>query len=154
MLPGPPASSVTVTLIDEPLDVRWLMSGSWSMWDDLLCAGHAHMADESVYIAGGTRSFFNSATGEYIAEGLAHGTRATPSWLRLAGDMRGAPPGQPAARWYPTVTRLKDGRMLVSAGGELCPRHARSCVDRAYTGGDVRLADAQTRIQLSGTQAS
>jgi hypothetical protein len=120
MVPGSPAASVQVALIDEPLDVRWLSSAPWSVWDDLLCAGHAHMADGSVYIAGGTRSYFNGTTSEYIAEGLAYGSRATPQgWLRLAGDMVGAPPGEPPARWYPTVTRLADGRMHVSAGAVL-----------------------------------
>jgi hypothetical protein len=92
------------------------------------------MADGSVFIAGGSRSFLNATTGEFLAEGLAYGTRATASdWVRLAGHMVGAPPGEQPARWYPTITRLADGRMLVAAGADLLSTPSPNLTVESYT---------------------
>jgi hypothetical protein len=134
MVPGSPTASVTVTSIDEPVDIQLLTAGPWNTFDNLLCAGHAHMADGSVFIAGGTRSFLNSTTSEYFAEGLAYSTRSTATdWVRLAGNMLGAPPGEQPARWYPTVTRLADGRMLVAGGADLVSIPSPNLTAESYT---------------------
>jgi hypothetical protein len=69
---------------------------------DLFCSGHAFMADGWLFVAGG-----------HIQNGvgLAKASRydpATDSWT--------AEPDMNAGRWYPTVTTLSNGDMLVVSG--------------------------------------
>ncbi|MGQ0671074.1 MAG: hypothetical protein ACT4PO_15680, partial [Actinomycetota bacterium] len=72
---------------------------------DLFCSGHSVLPDGRVLVVGGTR---------WEAHGL-DGTKkvdvfdpATDSWSR-AEPMR-------YARWYPTVTELPSGKMLIFSG--------------------------------------
>jgi chitodextrinase len=73
---------------------------------DLFCAGHALLPDGRVFVAGGNvnnhiglhdSSFFNPTA---------------QSWSSGAKMLYG--------RWYPTVTELADGRMLVTGGETTC----------------------------------
>src|SRR4030095_15527639 len=69
---------------------------------DLFCSGHAFMADGKLFVAGG-----------HIQNGvgLAKSSRydpATDSWT--------PGPDMNAGRWYPTVTTLSNGDMLVVSG--------------------------------------
>ena len=74
---------------------------------DLFCAGHAPLPDGRVLVAGGHN-------GGYI--GIKNTTIFNPannSWTDV-GDMQ-------YPRWYPTLTKLPDGRMLVVSGSTNCP---------------------------------
>src|SRR6185369_7847581 len=68
---------------------------------DLFCAGHGLLPDGRVFVAGG----HNMA--DYV--GLKNATIFDPSTLAWSSA-----PTMSFGRWYPTVTTLGDGRMLVS----------------------------------------
>ena len=70
---------------------------------DLICAGHAFMGDGRLFVAGGQdgRSFFGLATASIYDP-------ATDQWSPV--------PDMNAGRWYPTVTTLSNGDMLVTSG--------------------------------------
>ena len=73
---------------------------------NLFCAGHALLPDGRVFVAGGTIS---------DANGLHDATIFNPStqtWSSAAKMQYG--------RYYPTVTELGDGRMMVTSGETTC----------------------------------
>ncbi len=74
---------------------------------DLFCAGHGLLSDGRVFIAGGhnMQDYF----------GIQNGTIFNPTTLAWSSV-----PAMSFARWYPTVTALPDGRMLVSSGAINC----------------------------------
>ena len=90
--------------------------------ETLFCSGHTLMADGSIFVAGGTLlvSLYEAAT-ETTANwiyGMPNVTRysfATGTWSR-GEDMRGLGASGSNLRWYGTVTRLADQRMLISSG--------------------------------------
>ena len=69
---------------------------------NLFCSGHAFLADGRLFVAGG-----------HLADGA--GVNQTTVYDPVAGTWT---PGAPmnAGRWYPTVTRLPDGSVLVLSG--------------------------------------
>lgn len=73
--------------------------------DDVLCAGHAPVSDGRLLIVGGERKRGQQETGLDYALILNSKERA---WNRIVPDMRGG------TRWYPTVTRLADSRILIT----------------------------------------
>ncbi|MFP5256672.1 MAG: galactose oxidase-like domain-containing protein [Acidimicrobiia bacterium] len=112
-------------LIDEipqPVEIDRLLQGNLVVSDSYYCAGQSITADGKVFTAGGTRAWTDQATNAAATIiGLQHETIFDPStdeWSRLPGAMVGNGQLSVAARWYPTVTRLPDGRMLVTAGFE------------------------------------
>lgn len=95
--------------------------------ENLFCTGHAPMADGRYLMAGGNKE------GQYCDDagacvealrGLDYGLtydQATESFTIIDQKMTGG------RRWYPTVTRLADGRMMVTAGdavAELVKNHS------------------------------
>lgn len=77
------------------------------------CAGQGLTATGEVFLAGG--SVFQGIG--FL--GLRYGQRFDgQSWSRLPAEMVGKGIDGTAARWYPSVTRLGDGRMLVLGGSE------------------------------------
>jgi len=89
------------------------------------CSGHALTADGDIFVAGGTLLYqlyqaSSQTTVNYIY-GMPNVTRysfATGAWSR-GENMRGTGQTGSILRWYGTVTRLSDERMLVSSGYEL-----------------------------------
>jgi hypothetical protein len=69
---------------------------------DIFCAGHAYMADGRLFVAGGHLRIFVGVPTASLYD------PATDRWS-LAPDMN-------AGRWYPTVTPLSNGDMLVVSG--------------------------------------
>ena len=69
---------------------------------NLFCGGHAFMPDGRLFVAGG---HLNDGDGSPQASTYNY---VTNTWESL--------PQMDTGRWYPTVTALPDGRMLVSAG--------------------------------------
>ncbi|MEM7306735.1 MAG: galactose oxidase early set domain-containing protein [Planctomycetota bacterium] len=85
--------------------------------DDIFCAGHTLTSDGTFFSAGGTRTTLNTVTAEYNQYGLPYAVLFDgTSWTRPSEDMKVAGVLGGAARWYPTCTRLADGRILVTAG--------------------------------------
>jgi galactose oxidase-like protein len=73
---------------------------------DLFCAGQGLLADGRVFVAGGTVSTHSGLHDSTLFD------PATQTWSSGAKMLYG--------RWYPTVTELGDGRMLVTAGETTC----------------------------------
>ncbi len=118
--PGSPLpSQLQVDELREPIEIDTGQKDGWTINDDLFCMGQNLTAAGSVFTAGGTRSFWNGA-GDVRAAGLDYSTLYDgTSWVRLPGSMAGTGPIGTPRRWYPTVTRLANGRMLVTGGFEV-----------------------------------
>ena len=80
---------------------------------DLFCAGHSFLADGRLFVAGGNVEL-NGITG--FAKASIYNPLMN-TWTGLP-DMPGMPnvPGGYSGRWYPTVTVLANGDVLVVAG--------------------------------------
>jgi hypothetical protein len=78
------------------------------------------MADGRFFEAGGTRIMVNVQNGSTVTTAPSYATVFDgQTWNRIPQDMKGvAMLGEPR-RWYPTVTRLPDMRMLVTGGFDL-----------------------------------
>lgn len=77
---------------------------------NLFCSGHAFLPNGSLFVAGGHDHADGSGLGDGI--GLDHATIYNPftnTWSVKAAEMN-------AGRWYPTVTTLANGQMLVISG--------------------------------------
>jgi hypothetical protein len=80
---------------------------------NLFCSGHALLPDGRLLIAGGHIGIWdNNARGAFIFDAfLASSAEAISPLNFLAQPVR-----MQNARWYPTVTALPDGKMLISSG--------------------------------------
>lgn len=132
--------TVTVSPNPPPLanHVPGVQYGQWHVIDVISCAGHTLAEDGSLIVVGGTRLVSDGPppwedVGNVEPAGLEDFAAvfgfsdslafnpATDSWSTLP-NMIG--PGQlgftgPGVRWYPTTTRLADGRILVTSGLEM-----------------------------------
>lgn len=116
----PPPAEVTSPDMDVPLDAIDLFVPPWLIQDDLFCAGHSLTADGALFVAGGTRAWFDVTTGGLLATGLPYAmTFDGVDWTRVPADMQATANLDFPARWYGSVTRLADGRMLVMGGDDL-----------------------------------
>ena len=79
---------------------------------NIFCAGFAHLYDGSLFIAGGNKN----AQLEGIAQTHLFNP-ATNGWS--------LGPTMAAGRWYPSVTPLTNGEMLITEGGPDTPRCGR-----------------------------
>lgn len=94
----------------------------WEEGEALLCAGHTWLADGTLFYAGGTA--FERDTdpstlpnpggnhGDLIAVGTRRGARFDP----FAAAWRLTTSSRLGGRYYPTNTRLPDGRIVVASG--------------------------------------
>lgn len=73
--------------------------------DSLFCAGHAHMADGRMLQVGGS-----ARGGAGLRYGFVFSEGTEPAWTAIDQDLLGG------LAWYPTVTRMVDGSMLVISG--------------------------------------
>src|SRR5262245_2712167 len=73
---------------------------------NIFCAGQAFLADGRAFIAGG-----HITPGVGLADGNVF-DELTGTWTRTSS--------MAFPRWYPTVTKLADGRMLVTSGSDSC----------------------------------
>ncbi len=95
----------------------------WHLEETLFCSGHALMADGSIFVAGGT--YLWHATNPAGAmrlwiDGIPNATLyhyPQRTWHRLP-EMVGRGANNGNQRWYGTVTRLADERMLITGGYE------------------------------------
>lgn len=132
--------AVTVSPNHPPLINHFpgVQYGQWHVTDTISCAGHTFAEDGSLVVVGGTRLVSDGPapwlepTGvegfgleDFAAifglpDALAF-SATTDTWSTLP-NMIG--PGQamftgPGVRWYPTATRLADGKIMVTSGLEL-----------------------------------
>ncbi len=80
---------------------------------NIFCAGFAHLSDGSLFIAGGNRDAqLNGIPQTHLFN------PATNTWL--------LGPNMAAGRWYPSVTPLANGEMLITDGGPDIPEVRRT----------------------------
>ena len=116
---GLPAE-VTVDSLAEPVEFDEAIFGNLFVNDDLFCAGNSITADGSVFTVGGTRAFYDLTTLELGVLGIPTATVFDgTSWDRVAAPMLVEGAFGNVGRWYPSATRLRDGRMLVTSGYEM-----------------------------------
>jgi hypothetical protein len=92
--------------------------------ETIFCSGHTLTAEGGIFVAGGTLlySLYEAATQTTVnyIYGMPNVTQRTAAGTWFRGEnMRGTGQAGSNLRWYGTVTRLGDQRMLVSAGYEL-----------------------------------
>ena len=120
------------------------------IYDDMLvCGGLTFMADGSLMVAGGPRTISDAVTGKpLMITGVPYGTSYTDtSWTRLPGNMTGVG-GYTTGRWYPTLTRLADGRILVTGGYDvLLPLFSANTSEEIYDPATGTWTTISTRAQ-------
>ena len=80
---------------------------------NIFCAGFAHLTDGSLFIAGGNRDAqLNGIVQTHLFNPV------TNTWL--------LGPNMAAGRWYPSVTPLTNGEMLITEGGPDIPEVRRT----------------------------
>ena len=119
LLGSPMVSSVVIRELNEPVQYTGTIIGSTYYSDDLFCSGDTLTADGRVLLAGGTRTTKDLTSGALTVSGLPYevmfdGTSLT----RLPGQFAATGPLNDADRWYPTLTRLPSGVILVTSGYE------------------------------------
>lgn len=101
--------------------------------DDLECMGSVHDGNGRVITAGGARAI-TSTSGQAgnVIFGIPYLTIFTDetNWIR-SKTMVGVGPHKTRGRWYPTLTRTPDGRILIIGGIELIDLHEPSATESA-----------------------
>ena len=80
---------------------------------NIFCAGFAHLFDGSLFVAGGNRNA--------QLQGIVQTHLFNP-----AGNVWSLGPNMAAGRWYPSVTPLTNGEMLITEGGPDTPEVRRT----------------------------
>lgn len=116
----PLPAEIVVPEFAPPLDANpWIELPLFAQ-DDLFCSGQTLLDDGSLLHVGGTRFVLNVDTGENATLGMPYATRFDgATWTREPNDMLVPGVTGEAGRWYPTATRLADGRVLVTSGYDI-----------------------------------
>ena len=113
----PLPDEVVVQSLVQPIEYDSELRPPFLIEDELYCAGHSLMRDSRIFTAGGSRNATNLRSGEDHLHGLAYATIFDrQGWKRVPNEMTATSARGLRTRWYPSVTRLTDGRMLVTAG--------------------------------------
>ena len=112
--------------INTPIDFTDAQGRQWHFEETIFCSGHSLTSDGSIFVAGGTFFYSMRDPPNGISVSWIYGMPNTTlysypmsTWFRLQPDMIGTGATGSNRRWYGTVTRLSDARMLVSSGFEL-----------------------------------
>jgi hypothetical protein len=125
----PPASVLIQPLVNpSPLSPLFDTRTNTIRFKTLACSGHSLMADGNLFFASGadaivdlnlynSGNLFQSLTVDGIAESVTYNPFSS-TWITnpitiVPGPLTGRP-----LRWYATVTRLADSRMLITGGYE------------------------------------
>ncbi len=113
-----PPPLTTVHLVEEPVEISLEALPDGYREDDLYCSGHALTALGKLFTAGGNRRDLHTTTASesYGVDSQTLYDYQNDTWSRLSEKLIGVSPGGGKTRWYPTVTKLPDGRMLIQGG--------------------------------------
>jgi Domain of unknown function (DUF1929) len=112
-------ASMVINPLDPPAEFNGATIGDLLIADDFICMGAAHTADGRLLISGGTRFVQVNSTGEQVVFGIpGQSVFGGGAWSRLPGEMVGLGLYTTPGRWYPTVMRLPDGKMMTLGGSE------------------------------------
>ncbi len=113
----PPPPERTVLDRVEPVDANAFVFPPYFVDDTLFCSGHTLTSEGELFTVGGTRGVIDFVTGDLYAFGLSYATLFDgSSWSRVPADMLAVGGLGTPARWYPTVSRLPDGRLFTISG--------------------------------------
>ena len=118
---GSLGSSQSLVLEEGMLDYENTTDGATYYVDDnLFCGGQTIAADGSVVTVGGTRVFWSYdatdvslLTGIFGMEYAMHFDPVTDAWSRTP-DLLGVSARDQITRWYPTLTKLDDGQLMLT----------------------------------------
>ncbi len=100
-----------------------LPTGPEDDYPNIFCSGQTLLPNGNVLVAGGNVNNNPGAGGLYQAFSFDPRTATDQQpygWTRLS-DSNGAPEDMEVDRWYPTLTGLPDGRVLISGGASRVP---------------------------------
>jgi hypothetical protein len=119
--PGTPIpAQTTISELAEPAEFTSNPFGpDWVINDDLECMGSVLDAHGRVVTAGGTRQIVGKNGAGYLVYGIPYLTSFDgTTWTRIKPMVGNGSKGTPG-RWYPTLTRLPDGKILITGGLEV-----------------------------------
>ncbi len=108
----------TIAMVDDQVPVEFdaEVFGEWTIDETPFCSGHTLLADGSVLAVGGTRIVAHESGTFAVIEGVDYGMLyGSDGWERTPRMVSTVNLDRPA-RWYPTATRLSDGKVLVTSG--------------------------------------
>ena len=112
-------------------------TAAWVSGHNIFCAGLAHLTDGTLFAAGGNADqFSNGIVNTYTF------SPASNAWT-LGADMQ-------YPRWYPSVTPLTNGEMLITGGRPWLPEARR---DGRQPPNAVRSVDGRAVLPLDGRRA-
>jgi hypothetical protein len=116
---------------------------------DMFGAGHAHTPDGNLFVAGGmgVGPTLSASKGDPW-DGIYYGVNNTNTFNSNTRQWQPGP-RMTKARWYPTVTTLSDGQMLVSGGSDY-EHGSFGLPDYARANGNV---DLHERLEADGLQS-
>jgi len=132
-----PPASVLIQPLQSPAALQPMLDAQANtiQFKSLACSGHALTADGNLFFASGVDAnidltlYENGDLGQSLTvDGIAESFSMTPAgntWIQHPDSLVAAPVTGMPLRWYATVTRLADSRMLVTGGYEqVFPQHA------------------------------
>ena len=106
-----PAQTFSRATLFNP--VTGAQTAAWFDGYNIFCSGLAHLADGRIFVAGGNK--------DQNLNGIVHTTLFDP-----ASSSWSHGPDMAAPRWYPSVTPLRNGEMLITSGGASIPEVRRT----------------------------
>jgi galactose oxidase len=111
-------AEMTPQQLTEPLELENVSFNGTIVDDDLFCSGSTLTSAGQVFIAGGTRAFKTQGSPTVVL-GLPYDTMfdpATTTINRVPGYHLVNGSTGTSGRWYPTTTRLPNGKILIVGG--------------------------------------
>ena len=145
--------------VDPPVFYTDPVTGDrWHVEETIFCSGHAPTADGGIFVAGGTLlySYYEPDTQTTVnwIYGMPNVTQyslSTGTWSR-GENFRGTGESGSNMRWYSTVTRLADQRMLVSSGFELASIQVRQPGQPIHNHGSSPNRSVEVMLPAGGGQ--
>ena len=122
----PPPATVLIEPMHALPDVVYDPATGIETGKSISCSGHALMADGNLFFGGGTYTYWNrnnpgTPPAGAIVDGISESLTYNPvlnTWKRNPDSIGIGTATSRPLRWYPTVTRLADSKMMLTGGYE------------------------------------